>query len=684
MPSGYLVTLGDGSLDAGDTISGGLITFTTDTNLGNGNWVWSGTYGGSTYTNTQEPGAYHLATDGNVYFIPAYGPVTTLTSSTVISAPSFTQADGVVSGTSGNDLIDPDFNDNDGDQVDDDTANLGDDIQAGAGNDTAIGARGDDTIDGGSGDDLIYGDYGSYRISEDLNWTQQGGNGTNLSGGFTQDTGEIDVTLNFANNGNNNPTFQVDTNDTQYNASGFAARSSLYMFGNGDGATSTASMSFAASSGASVADEVENVTFRINDIDWGNNNHTDIVTVNAFDADGNPVTVTLTPAGGETIVGNTITANNVANSPSDADGSVLVQIAGPVSSVEIIYSNGQGGTQAIWVTDVQFDVVPVANGNDSLDGGAGDDTIHGEGGNDTLIGGTGADSLLGGDGDDVLFAAQGDTIDAGAGDDTITLVDLNEAGSGTITIEGTTTDQDGTGDVLDLNGVADRGTLNITSNVGGELAGTIEMFDGTLVSFANIDDIICFTPGTRILTDTGYRAIETLQIGDMIATKDDGFQPLRWKGERTVLAAGKSAPIRIDPQVFGGERPLRVSPQHRMLIEGYEAELMFGEPEVFAAATHLEDLPGVTREEGGLVTYIHLLLDRHQVIFAEGMATESFFIGAQALGSMDPTARADLFETFPQFETDPASYGPTARPCLKKHEAQAVMALRAQAQVLAA
>jgi Ca2+-binding RTX toxin-like protein len=327
-------------------------------------------------------------------------------------------------------------------------------------------------------------------------------------------------------------------------------------------------MSFAASSGAIVADEVENVTFRINDIDWGNNNHTDIVTVIAFDADGNPVTVTLTPAGGETIVGNTITANNVANSPGDADGSVLVQIAGPVSSVEIIYSNGQGGTQAIWVTDVQFDVVPVANGNDSLDGGAGDDTIHGEGGNDTLIGGTGADSLLGGDGDDVLFAAQGDTIDAGAGDDTITLVDLNEAGSGTITIEGTTTDQDGTGDVLDLNGVADRGTLNITSNVGGELAGTIEMFDGTLVSFANIDDIICFTPGTRILTDTGYRAVETLQVGDMIATKDEGFQPLRWKGERTVLAAGKSAPIRIDPQVFGGESPLRVSPQHRMLIDG--------------------------------------------------------------------------------------------------------------------
>ncbi|MCB1330013.1 MAG: hypothetical protein KDK28_11455, partial [Maritimibacter sp.] len=64
----------------------------------------------------------------------------------------------------------------------------------------------------------------------------------------------------------------------------FDPRSSLYLYGNGDGPTSTATIDFAAATGTEYADEVENVSFRINDIDWGSGNHTDVVTVNAFDA----------------------------------------------------------------------------------------------------------------------------------------------------------------------------------------------------------------------------------------------------------------------------------------------------------------------------------------------------------------------------------------------------------------
>jgi len=80
MPDGYLVDLGaNGQLDDGDVISGALVTFTTATNLGAGSWSWSGTWSGSNFTNAQEPGTYFLATDGNVYFVPAFGPVDTLT-----------------------------------------------------------------------------------------------------------------------------------------------------------------------------------------------------------------------------------------------------------------------------------------------------------------------------------------------------------------------------------------------------------------------------------------------------------------------------------------------------------------------------------------------------------------------------------------------------------------------------
>ncbi|MGR3369697.1 MAG: Hint domain-containing protein [Sagittula sp.] len=868
---------------------------------------------------------------------------------------------GVIEGTSGNDSIDPTFVDIHGESPDDTIGTNADSIAAGAGNDTVVAGWGNDTVHGQDGADLIYGDYGSYtpaNIAQDLNWSQQGASGTNLAGGFTQDTGNIDVTLGFVSTGNNNPTFQVDTSQTQYSQAGegFSGTSSLYLYGQGDGATSRTTMTFGRSAGASVEDEVVNVSFRINDIDWGANNHTDQITINAYDADGNPVAVTITPGSTDTVSGNTITAGTVAEATSDAGGSALIEIAGPVKTVEIIYGNLQTNTQGIWVTDVQFEAVPIAQGNDSLSGGTGNDTIYGEagndtldggadndrlfggdgtdsllggtgtdtldggagndtldgqddadslfggtgndslvggagndtleggagadvlnggtgldyasyassgsgvtvnlatntfsggdatgdtngggldgiigsafddsltgydaqgsdadgiwtnviyggggndtiaglagddslygedgndsvdggdgndyvsggtgndtllgglgndtidggsgsdsitggagsdtisagsgndtvdagtgndtvlggvgfdwlygnegddllqgdGGNDTLLGGAGADtldgganddvlageagadSILGGAGNDLIYAAQGDTINAGDGDDTITLVDLAEAGSAAIFIEGSTTGQTG-GDTLNLNGVADRGTMVITSDVDGELTGTVQMYDGTLVSFSNIDQVICYTPGTRILTTTGYRAVETLRPGDLIETRDDGPQPLRWIGQSRRLARGKTAPVRIAPHTLPTDpalrdpRPLLVSPQHRLLIEGFEAELLFGEEEVFAAATHLVGAEGVTRQQGHEVTYVHLALDRHQVIWAEGVASESFFIGPQALDSLTPDLHAGLIEVFPQLVEGTEWYGATARPCLKRHETEMLL-----------
>ena len=775
---------------------------------------------------------------------------------------AFTYADftdGDIDGTTGDDLIDFAYQDIHGEQVDGSPWGLNDSITARAGNDTVYGGAGNDTIDAGDGNDLVYGDLGGAtpsRIAQDLNWTAQGGNGTNLAGGFTQDTGDINVSVSFASTGNNNPTYQVDTDDQQYRAAGetYNQNSSLYLFGNGDGATSRTTMNFAASAGSSVADEVENVRFRINDVDWGSGNHRDVVTVNAFDADGNPVSVVLTPSGGDTVSGNTVTANNVAEATNQAGGSVLVNIAGPVSRIEIVYGNALSGTQGIWVTDVQFDAVPVGgddliyggagndtlfgevgndtldggtgadslsggagadsllggagddtleggagadrmdggtgmdflsygssdagvtvdlgtgtfsgghaegdvdlggndgiigsdfndsltgydaegpgwtnvfygglgddtldgrggsdalygeegddsliggDGNDTLDGGIGDDTLEGGQGNDILTGGDGADSLDGGDGadtltggdgddwlsgglgadsldggagNDALFASNGDTITGGDGDDTITLVDTGETGAGGIFIDGLTGGQTG-GDTLNLNGLADRTTINITSNVGGEQSGTVQLLDGTLVTFSNIDQVICFTPGTRILTETGYRPVEGLRPGDRLMTRDGGLQPLRWIGARRTLAAGQAAPIRIAPHVLGGKRPLLVSPQHRMLLAGYEAQLLFGAEEVLASARHLLGGAGVTRVEGGEVTYIHLAMDRHEVIFAEGMATESFFVGDEGLKSLDPRAREGLLAALPHLRGDLSAYGGTARLCLKRHEAQAL------------
>ncbi len=613
----------------------------------------------------------------------------------------YVEDDGIVQGTSGNDVIDHSYADAENEQIDTNNASGDDSVTAGAGDDTVYGGVGNDTLLGETGNDVIYGDDGGTDpdgATETLNWDLEGGNGTDLSAGFTQNTGTMDVSVSFANDGNNNPTYEIDTANTQYVAGGetYADDSSLFLFGNGDSDTSTTTIDFAAAAGTNVDDSVENVTFRINDIDWGSGNHTDILTVNAFDADGNPVTVTLTPAGGDTVSGNTVTANAVANSTADADGSVLVSIAGPVSSIEIEYGNLQSGTQGIWVTDVEFETIPIAEGDDSILGGDGDDSLYGEIGNDfldggadndyieggtgtdtlqggtgddSLIGGTDADLLEGGAGSDTLVGSENDTLQGGDGDDYIQLEDLGEAGAGTISIDGGTGAQSD-GDTLDLNGLADRATLiRNVDPLTGETSGSVTLLDGTVVTFSNIDQVICFTPGTKILTESGFRPIEDLKIGDGLITMDNGIQPLAWIGSRTVPAFGIFAPVRLRAGALPGlENDILVSPQHKMLLKGQDIELHFGTDEVFAAAQLLENGDTITREVGGEVTYIHLMLPQHEVIYAEGAPTESFHVGKVGLNSLSSEEKEDLFDAFPHLRFNPDAYGPSARRCLRSFE----------------
>jgi Ca2+-binding RTX toxin-like protein len=752
MPQGYLVQLGDTSLDAADGIVDPLVDFLIQEDLGAGEWIWSGTWSGTTFTDEVEPGQYYLATDGNVYFVPAFGPVDTITTASVETAPTptYTSNDGIVGGTGDDDVIDNAYTDDDTDTLGnpDDTVQSGDgddSIDAGGGADSITAGGGADTILGGNGNDTIYGDSnGAASVSESLNWDTLDTNGTDLSGGFTYNTGEMDVTIGFTDDGNNNPTFTLDTATTNYVGGGepFDANSSLFLFGTGDGATSTTTIDFAASSGSVMSNEVENVTFRLNDVDWGAANHRDILTVNAFDADGNAVAVTLTPGGGQTVSGNTVTSDDTSTSSATLTGSVLVEIAGPVQSIEIIYENGLTNTQGVNVTDVHFDTVVPQDGADTIDGGSGNDSILGEGGNDTIDGGNGDDTVLGGDGDDSitdsggngsqdsldgglgndtidggnaddtiiggdgndvlsggtgddqlfgglgddeLYLAEGDVAEGGDGDDLFVLGDLGEGGSGTITITGGETGETN-GDTLQLTPdvtLADI-TFSNTDDAAGGLSGTFALGDGTTVSFSEIENIICFTPGARILTPWGERAIETLKPGDLVVTRDHGPRPIRWIGRRTVEGRGDFAPIAVNSTVMdGARRPLLVSPQHRLLFTGYRAQLLFGESEVLVAAKHLVDGVDVRVAEREKVTYFHMMLDRHEVIYAEGAATESFHAGDIGISAISDQSREEMFGVFPDLRANVGAYGDTARICLKRHEAR-LLVERSQPTAMAA
>ena len=189
--------------------------------------------------------------------------------------------------------------------------------------------------------------------------------------------------------------------------------------------------------------------------------------------------------------------------------------------------------------------------------------------------------------------------------------------------------------------------------------------------FVNVDSVPCFVAGTLIDTPDGAVPVETLRPGDMVMTKDDGPQPLRWIGQRDVEARGTFAPIRIAADTFGRHDTVLLSPLHRVLIRDSLAEILFGEPEVLVAARDLVNDLGVRRIEGGTVNYVHLLFDRHQVIYSGGLETESFLPGPQTTSSFEAELVAEICALFPEIDPETGhGYSPAARRCLKRFEAQ--------------
>ncbi|WP_420012723.1 Hint domain-containing protein [Tateyamaria sp.] len=190
--------------------------------------------------------------------------------------------------------------------------------------------------------------------------------------------------------------------------------------------------------------------------------------------------------------------------------------------------------------------------------------------------------------------------------------------------------------------------------------------------------VICFTPGTLIDTPDGPKCIEELSEGDRVQTKDNGAQEILWVGARRMTGARlfampKLRPVRIASGALGVERPdleLLVSPEHRMLIQGDVARSLFNTPEVLVAAKDLINSTTITVDlKVREVTYVHLLLPRHEILRANGVETESFHPANAALSTLDDGDRARLLEGFPQLEFDAHTYGDYARRNLSASEA---------------
>jgi len=357
---------------------------------------------------------------------------------------------------------------------DGDASHGGDPIGADAGNDTIDGGEGDDLIYGGGGDDLlmggagndtIYGDYGGdgtgvTTVRESLNWSEAPnfGNGHDADA-FTQNTGNVDVSFSILK-------------ESWHTDSRFETSNQNIDGIEGDGDPVDATSSFESVTNGKYnegdyqlgfSDPVSNVSFRVNDIDGDG-----VVRITAYDADGNKIPVELTGGSKLTLldtdgVAGADTADSKGgylddNSP---EYSLLVDIAGPVSTIVIEHDQNGHDNSGVNITDVFFDVevsddgASCEPGDDVITGGAGADVMHGEGGNDTFIVTSAEDGA-------------GDVIVGGNGPDDTTDHDvLDLRGAGKVVIDQTADDTDA-----------------------GAFKGTVTFENGDTLSFSQIEEIL--------------------------------------------------------------------------------------------------------------------------------------------------------------------------------------------------
>ena len=575
--------------------------------------------------------------------------------------------DGIVDGEETGEVMDVGYDDSNG--PNDDGGDLitngadiiegngGDDtITAGGGNDTVDGGADDDSIDGGLGDDSLLGGSGSDTLT--------GGAGQD---DLLGDAGDDDIAVGGGDTGiggSGDDVFTIDATDTEPDVD-------ITIDGGTDGTDGNPDDTANGDDG-----DILDLSDQTDDLDVVLDADPESGTVDGLDADGTPdikfdeIEKILTGSGADTVDGGTSTG------PIDVDTG-----AGDDS-----VTGGSGG-----------DTIAAGTGDDVVDGGAGDDDITGGAGTDTLTGGLGADTLDGGGDDDDLITGVGDTALGGDGDDVFTFDPTLDEGPGVITVFGGEGDEGGTdtsndnypgasgpnGDVLDLTG------LNVVSynpdggdpsSESGSIVVLNDEGDEITINYSEIETVIpCFTPGTLIATAKGQCLVEDLKPGDRIITRDNGFQEIAWVGAKKVpglemVKQPNLKPVMVKAGALGGglpERDMLLSPNHKVLLADFKAELYFEEREVFVAAKHLVGMPGIERVNVTQTTYIHFMFDRHEVVLSDGAWTESYHPGDYSINGIDEGARNEILALFPELATeDGLKDYRLARTELKKHEAR--------------
>ena len=169
-----------------------------------------------------------------------------------------------------------------------------------------------------------------------------------------------------------------------------------------------------------------------------------------------------------------------------------------------------------------------------------------------------------------------------------------------------------------------------------------------------------------VTTQRGELPIQLLEAGDRVVTRDNGIQPVRWVGKTQMFLQDFQAephllPVFIRQGSLGKgmpERDMMVSPNHRILVANERTSLRYADREALVAAKHLS-VQGVHTVQSSGTIYIHFICDRHEVVLADGIWTESFQPDDQSLKGIGNAQRLEIYEIFPELKTEAgrAAYG---------------------------
>ena len=182
--------------------------------------------------------------------------------------------------------------------------------------------------------------------------------------------------------------------------------------------------------------------------------------------------------------------------------------------------------------------------------------------------------------------------------------------------------------------------------------------------------------GTIIATEDGPVAVEDLLPGMRIETRDNGYQPLMWIGNMTLIPGqqpGQTPPrlFRIPVDSFGPSRPmpdLMLAPHARLLHRHARLQDVVQGDSALTPITAFEDGQSVIRvAPASPVNTYHLAFQDHQILRANGLEIESYHPGTDLMTRLGAEGMRLFLSFFPHI-TSLSDFGPLCAPRLSPEE----------------